>query len=95
MFRLTSCLAVLVSVGQVYGGIFTILDLPGIHSGAQGIDGNNIVGWYSDGDAVRGFLFDGTTYTTIDVPGAELTAATGIDGNNIVGEYDDGSKNVF
>ena len=34
-----------------------------------------------------------TTYTTLDVPGADATYAYGIDGGNIVGYYADGSSN--
>jgi len=49
-----------------------------------GIDGGNIVGYYSDG-STHGFIYDGTTYTTLNVPGADSTRAYGIDGSNIVG----------
>ena len=38
---------------------------------------------------------DGTTYTTLDVPGATHTNAYGIDGGNIVGYYNDGSYSGF
>jgi hypothetical protein len=53
------------------------------------IDGGNIVGEYTDNQGIfHGFLFDGTTYTTLDDPlfmGAGSTIANGIDGDNIVG----------
>jgi len=39
----------------------------------------------------HGFIYDGTTYTTLDVPGAISTYAWGIDGGNIVGVYSDDS----
>ena len=56
------------------------------------IRGGNIVGTYRDANFdERGFLFDGTTYTTLDVPGASNPYARGIDGNNIAGYYIDDS----
>jgi hypothetical protein len=51
---------------------------------AFGIDGNNIVGRYYDGGGYHGFLYDGSTWTTLDGPGA-WTFPAGIDGDNIVG----------
>jgi len=50
------------------------------------------VGNYTSG-ATHGFLYDGTTYTTLDYPSASRTYASGIDGSNIVGFYDDVSGN--
>ena len=72
---------------------YTTLDVPGaISTSAFGIDGGNIVGYYSDGSGNRhGFSYDGTAYTTFDVSGASSTHAYGIDGGNIVGYYTDGS----
>ena len=52
--------------------------------------GGNIVGLHFDGN-YRSFIYDGTTYTTIDVPGAKSTYIHGIDGNNIVRRYVDGT----
>ena len=46
-----------------------------------------IVGIYRIGGVQRGFVYDGSTYTDIMVPGSSLTQAYGIDGNNIVGTY--------
>jgi hypothetical protein len=63
---------------------------------AQGIDGNNIVGLYTDSlGASHGFLYDGATYTTLDDPlaGPFGTVAIEISGNNIVGSYTDASGN--
>ena len=37
----------------------------------------------------HGFVFDGTSYVPVDVPGSNDTAATGIDGGRIVGTYVD------
>jgi hypothetical protein len=52
----------------------------------RGIDGSNIVGQYLN----HGFLYDGTTCTTIDKPGATDTEIHGIDGIYLVGSYYDG-----
>jgi len=56
---------------------------------AFGIDGNNIVGKYETYDQYgHGFLYDGSTYTTLDGPVEDSSpAATGISGSNIVGNY--------
>ena len=48
-------------------------------------------GWGS----YHGFSYDGTTYTTLDVPGASDTYPYGIDGINIVGWYRDSSDHGF
>ena len=55
----------------------------------RGISGGNIVGFYYDSNPTpHGFLYNGSTYTTIDDPLAVFgTFASGIDGNNIVGSY--------
>ncbi len=79
---------------------FTTLNDP-LHplggTSAQGIDGNNIVGYYSDSSGRNhGFLYNGSTYMTLDDPFANTipgqgTEAYGISGNNIVGQYWDSS----
>jgi uncharacterized membrane protein len=45
----------------------------------------------------NGFLHNGTTWTTLNYPGASETTAYGISGSNIVGyyEYEDGSRHGF
>jgi len=62
---------------------------------ACAISGNNIVGWYDYGygDPGHGFLYNGSSYTPLSVPGTgtEWTEAYGISGNNIVGAYWDGN----
>jgi hypothetical protein len=76
---------------------YQTLDVPSAVSFtyASGIDGNNIVGSYKGSTvAMYGFLYDGSTYTTIDYPLAISTWIYGIDGNNIVGSYKD-SANVY
>ncbi len=58
---------------------------------AAGFSGGNIVGGYYDSLRVNhGFLYNGSTYTTLDDPlGTQGTIADGISGNNIVGSYTD------
>ncbi len=60
---------------------------------AYGIDGNNIVGSYTTSSYnTYGFLYNGSTYTTLSDPLAvHGTVAWGISGNNIVGYYYDSS----
>jgi hypothetical protein len=60
---------------------------------AYGISGGDIVGDYYDGNAILGFLYDGSTYTTFNVfPGAiEETSVGGISGDNMVGSYFNGN----
>jgi hypothetical protein len=78
------------------GTNYTTLDDPialnaffGGATDANGVDGNNIVGFYS-APANNGFLFDGTNYTTLDFPNAGGSSETlGISGTNIVGFYSD------
>ena len=61
-----------------------------------GISGNDIVGYYFEGtgphgggSTSHGFIYNGSTYVSIDDPNANSfgTVVTGIDGNNIVGYY--------
>jgi hypothetical protein len=58
---------------------------------ATGVDGNNIVGYYTDDSGIHhGFLFTGGQYTNIDHPlGVNGTVPEGISGNRIVGYYFD------
>lgn len=49
-----------------------------------GIDGSNLVGNYFT-NKNSGFLYDGTTWRSLDMPGTTVTNARGISGNNIVG----------
>lgn len=65
---------------------FTQINLPGP---AWGINSaGQIVGLFDDGTGTHGFLYNAGTSTTIDVPGAQFTAAFGInDGGDIVGEF--------
>jgi len=53
---------------------------------------NNIVGYYQDSSFNNyGFLYNGSTYTTLADPLGTKTYAYGISGNNIVGLYMDSS----
>src|SRR5208283_3838917 len=63
---------------------------------AFGISGNNIVGGYTDssGSSNHGFIYNGTTYTTLNVPSATSTYANGISGNNILGGYSNGGAGL-
>jgi hypothetical protein len=45
---------------------------------AYGIDGSNIVGRTVVGGVFRGFLYNGSTFTDIFVPGSSRTDAYGI-----------------
>jgi hypothetical protein len=76
----------------------------------EAIDGNTIIGTYSLWVKVKdnifddtetdvpgrphGFLYDGQTWKTIDVPGAQLTNPVAISGNKIVGMYRDGANKL-
>jgi len=70
---------------ETYGGTF-----------GSSISGENIVGWYHDTNgATHNFLYNGTTYTTLDDPkGIGATWAQGINGSNIVGWYYDTNNEV-
>ena len=87
--------------GQAIAGFATLND-PMATDGtiATGISGSNIVGWYrnsgnggNQGTGYQGFLYNGTSYTTLNDPLAlsNSTWAIGIDGSNIVGYYQDGA----
>jgi hypothetical protein len=52
------------------------------------IDGSNIVGIYVDSIVTHGLLYDGTTWTALDIL-ASSSVAYGIDGDKIVGTYKD------
>ena len=58
----------------------------------RGVSGNNIVGIYEDASLnFHGFLYNGSTYTAINVPGTTYTETTGISGNNIIGNSQPGN----
>lgn len=69
---------------------FTELKVPGASATvASGINSaGDVVGWYNEGDRVRGFVYRGGAITSVDYPEAVLTQLHGIgrDGT-IVGAY--------
>lgn len=74
--------------------LFQNIDYPGssstLQTQAYGIDGDTIVGTVeSQGGAEFSFYYDGTNYTSFDVPNATSTYAYGISGGNIAGTYVD------
>jgi hypothetical protein len=75
------------------------LSVPGAENNANtralGVSGNNVVGEYIDGSGHQyGFLYNGSSYTTLNVPGSYGTIACGVSGNNIVGCYQTTSGQV-
>jgi probable HAF family extracellular repeat protein len=92
------------SHGFIYdGSTWTTLDVPpsppdgNMTSGGETFlfdgDGSNIVGYYTDITYdEQGFLYNGSTWSTFDMPGAIKTGPTGISGGRIVGEYIDSSN---
>jgi hypothetical protein len=54
---------------------------------AEGVSGNNIVGYYLSGSSVQAFLYSGASFTTLSVPGETWEEAYGVYGNNVVGAY--------
>lgn len=64
----------------------------------NGISGNTIVGYYRDANDVshgyiyaQGFINNGSTWATVDFPGAVSSGLNGISGNQIVGSWQDAS----
>jgi hypothetical protein len=51
-------------------------------------------GYLNSSGYTNGFLYNGTSYTTLSVPGATQTYAQGINSNNIVGYYENSSGNI-
>ncbi len=95
MKKILSFLAMLVmmfglkaSVWAAYS--YSTLDYPGAtNTYVSGIDGNNIVGSYSNASGQSyGFLYNGSSWTSLpNVPGASMTEFGGISGSNIVGDF--------
>jgi hypothetical protein len=84
--------------GFIYNGTgWTTLDTPGTQGGtyATGIDGGNIVGYYSDGSVSHGFLYDGTNWTTLKMPDGTDVFPMGIDGSIITGFYNASGMHGF
>jgi hypothetical protein len=85
-------LAVLfICFSNVKADTWKTIDFPGsTKTDVRGISDNNIVGNYNDDLGRHGFLYNGTTWTTLNNPvSVNGTSIYGIDGNNIVGCYYD------
>ena len=71
------------------------MPLENARTDALAVSGNNVVGEYYYYDGIHltwhGFLYNGTSYTTLVSPGSSWTQAFGVSGNNVVGYYSDGS----
>lgn len=77
-------------VSQTNGAwTWTTLDCPlGAFTTLKGVFGNKIVGCYETSTPGRhGFLYDGTTWSTLEPPGALGSDATAICSNGVVGYY--------
>ena len=65
---------------------------------AYGISGNNVVGLFSSSynNDANGFIYNGSTYTTLNDPlGERGTELFAISGNNIVGAYWDAFYHLY
>ncbi len=73
-------------------GRFTSINIPGTYYSQDPLGMNDldqVVGMYTDFNGItHGYMADIATFTNVDLPGAELTAARGINVNGvIVGNY--------
>lgn len=86
---LLTAIFLLLSANYAGAGTWETLQVPGaITNGSQatGVDGGNVVGWYRDVSGNdHGFLYDGSSWESLDVPYPTWTVAYGISGSNIVG----------
>lgn len=63
------------------------IDYPNELSAPLGVnDHGEVVGWWQDYSTgqVHGYFYDGTTYTTLDYPGAAGTEAVGINNAGVI-----------
>jgi hypothetical protein len=80
---------------SLVGSTYKAIEVPdSMMTECHGVDNGKIVGCYrsNSNGAYHGFVYDGTSYTTIDDPDAPswgATLACGISGKNIVGYYVD------
>ena len=76
--------------GFLYNGSFTKLDDPNTRINGTyvtGVSGNNAVGYYLDNNfLVNYFLYDGSTFTTLDAPGGHsFSPIVAVSGDSVVG----------
>jgi hypothetical protein len=83
---LISAIVLLSCVGYANAGKWTTIDAPrATRTYIYGISGGNIVGRYDDDSGDHIFLYNGSSWTTLDIlPTAGHIFPTGISGNNIV-----------
>jgi len=91
--------ALLIPALPTYGAwSWTTLAFPGARQTApEGVSGGRVAGWYVDAsNRTRGFIYDGTTWSTVEYPGTGGygTYLTGIHESNVVGYYGNGSNNI-
>ena len=88
--------------GFIYNGsTFTTLDFPEAHQGPSqgtiicGLSDGTLVGYYTSNTLYpettsyedRGFIYDGSTFTTLSFPNSEDTRALAVSGGTVVGTY--------
>lgn len=81
-------LVFLLELSSVFAFDFKEIYYPGsVLTAPLDIDGNTIVGQYSlpFSSFPRAFIYDGTTYSTFDLPGYSVRALSGIHGSTLVG----------
>jgi hypothetical protein len=89
---------VLFCSSYAFAGTWTALDKPGLLvSGTQafGISGNRIVGTYLELGSQHGFIYDGSSWSALDAPGAKSTWIQDNFGNSAVGTYDTTSGQTY
>ena len=101
-FAFALAFALLLQAADASAGFIQINPPGSVSSQATAVSGNNVVGYYSNGSITQGFLYNGSTYTTINYPGSVTlpnqtqipgTTLRGVSGNNIVGIYEDAGLN--
>jgi hypothetical protein len=98
MKKLIAICAVVVLCGTSYirAGTWTTLNVPGAENDTHinGIKGNKIFGYYGSSVSPHGFIYDGTTWNTFDLPDTAGTEIRGISNNIIVGVYTDNTTSL-
>ncbi len=86
---------VTISGTNLADGFITLDDPMGVNGTyITGISGSTVVGQYQDANSVyHGFVYNGSSFTTLDDPAGSDTDPTGVNGSTIVGDYRDSSGN--